>query len=92
MKRNLALALAVAASAFALWAEPDSKPTLLISKTKQGLALEGYDPVAYFTDHHAEKGDPKFTSSHDGATYRFTRADRKALFDAAPVPTQYSPA
>ena len=62
----------------------------LVLKTKAGLALQGYDPVAYFTDNKPAKGNPKFSSEHDGATYRFASAEHKAAFDAAPA--KYAPA
>jgi len=35
---------------------------------ENGVALEGYDPVAYFTDRKPVKGSPQFTASYKGAT------------------------
>jgi YHS domain-containing protein len=63
---------------------------VLVSKDRNGVAIQGYDAVAYFTDHQAVKGDAKFSSSHDGAIYTFASAEHKALFDADP--SQYAPA
>src|SRR5258708_1597168 len=62
----------------------------LVLKNKQGLAIQGYDPVAYFTDNKAVKGNPKVGSEYDGAKYLFANAEHKALFDANPA--KYEPA
>ena len=42
-----------------------------------GLALRGYDPVAYFTQHKAVKGDPQWTATHHGVTYEFASQETK---------------
>ena len=45
-----------------------------------GLALRGYDPVAYFTEQRAVKGAPEFTLQHRGSTFRFaSRANLEAF-------------
>jgi YHS domain-containing protein len=62
----------------------------LVLKTKDGLAIQGYDPVAYFTDHKAVKGNARISSEYDGAKYFFASAGHKALFDANPA--KYAPA
>jgi YHS domain-containing protein len=48
------------------------------------VALQGYDPVAYFTDGRPEKGSAEFSASFDGTTYWFKNAEHKALFVADP--------
>lgn len=53
--------------------------------TFQGLAIQGYDPVAYFTAAEPVPGDPGITATHDGATYRFASAGHKAMFEADPA-------
>lgn len=55
-----------------------------------GLALKGYDPVAYQTQNAAVPGSTDITAEHDGATYRFASAENRAAFMAAPA--QYAPA
>lgn len=55
-----------------------------------GLALEGYDPVAYFTEGEPIRGSAAYTTTHDGATYRFANAEHQAAFEAAPE--KYTPA
>jgi YHS domain-containing protein len=54
-----------------------------------GLALKGYDPVAYFTDRKPLKGKAEFTAQHEGATYRFASAANRDAFAAAPQ--KYAP-
>lgn len=49
-----------------------------------GLAIEGYDPVAYFTDARAEPGRPDFEASHAGAVWRFRNESNRASFVAYP--------
>ena len=48
------------------------------------VALQSYDPVAYFTDGHPEKGSAEFSASFDDATYWFKNAEHKSLFVADP--------
>ncbi|HTI92760.1 MAG TPA: YHS domain-containing (seleno)protein [Puia sp.] len=56
---------------------------------KSGLAIEGYDPVAYFTMGKPVEGKKDITFDYQGVTYRFaTTADRDA-FKASPV--KYEP-
>jgi YHS domain-containing protein len=55
-----------------------------------GVAIKGYDPVAYFTQEKAVKGDASITSEYNGATYYFASNDHKATFDNNPA--QYVPA
>ncbi len=52
--------------------------------TRDGLAIGGYDPVAYFTQEKPVQGSAEFTSAHDGAVFQFSSAANKALFDADP--------
>ena len=55
-----------------------------------GLAIRGYDPVAYFRDGGPRPGKPEFSVRHGGATWRFASAEHKALFEADPA--RYLPA
>jgi YHS domain-containing protein len=54
-----------------------------------GVGIQGYDPVAYFTDNKAVKGDAQFQSTANGVVYWFASADHKAAFDANPA--KYEP-
>jgi len=49
------------------------------------LAIDGYDPVAYFTDGKAIKGSKDIVSTYRGVQYRFASADHRALFNADPL-------
>ena len=60
-----------------------------INVEASGLALQGYDPVAYFTEHKPARGEPEFTASHEGAIYRFASAANRDAFLAAPA--KYAP-
>jgi YHS domain-containing protein len=55
-----------------------------VNRNRQGVAIGGYDPVAYFTDGRAIKGRPGFSARHDGATYWFASAAHRDQFVAAP--------
>ena len=47
---------------------------------EKGLAVSGFDVVAYFTQNKAMKGDAKFAVSYEGITYRFSSDANKTLF------------
>lgn len=52
--------------------------------TTNKIAIEGYDPVAYHTQHRAVRGSQKHSAKHDGATFYFSSADNKRTFVASP--------
>jgi len=56
---------------------------------ENGVAIQGYDPVAFFTDKRPVKGDAQFQSEYRGAKYYFASADHKAAFDKEPA--KYEP-
>lgn len=53
------------------------------------LAIEGYDPVAYFTDKKAVEGSKSFKAEHQGITYYFTSQQHRDLFTGNP--SKYEP-
>ncbi|MDF1793398.1 MAG: YHS domain-containing (seleno)protein [Thalassobaculaceae bacterium] len=61
-----------------------------VNLTEDGLALNGYDPVAYFTDGRPVLGKSTFEYELDGVTYRFAREDTRQRFIADPH--RYMPA
>jgi len=85
MKR-IFFALAVATMALPLAAQTKA----LLNLEKSGLAIQGYDPVAFFTDGKPIKGKPEFSAHHDGALYYFASKDHRDLFNADPA--KYEPA
>lgn len=52
--------------------------------TDNGLALRGYDPVAYFTDGAPQRGSAEFAAEWGGAEWRFATAANRDAFMAAP--------
>ncbi|WP_293902972.1 YHS domain-containing (seleno)protein [Phenylobacterium sp.] len=75
----LAIVLPVAAAASPAVAASPEIYTPPFSK----LALEGYDPVAYFAGAPA-RGEAKFSTTHKGVQYRFSSAQNLARFQANP--------
>jgi YHS domain-containing protein len=63
-----------------IWKE---KPVAEINN-QGGLALKGYDPVAYFTDHKPIAGNPDVSYQWKGAVYRFATAEHRELFQKNP--------
>lgn len=55
-----------------------------VNTDRKGVAIEGYDPVAYFTPGGPTKGSESITASHDGATYRFASEKNREAFVAEP--------
>ncbi|HEY3849475.1 MAG TPA: YHS domain-containing (seleno)protein [Steroidobacteraceae bacterium] len=50
----------------------------------QGLALRGYDPVAYFEGGKPTRGTEKLSASYGGARYLFASESHRKLFLANP--------
>lgn len=55
-----------------------------INTDKDGVAANGQDLVAYFTEHEAVPGLATITASHEGATYRFATTVNRDTFTADP--------
>ena len=83
------LSLLLLALGLALPALAQTNKTLVNLDTN-GVAVQGYDPVAFFTDNKPVKGSADFQSTYQGATYQFASAEHKTLFDANPA--KYEPA
>lgn len=49
-----------------------------------GLAISGYDPVAYFTDRQPAPGDARFETVHQGAVWRFRNEGNRIAFTDHP--------
>ena len=56
----------------------------------RGLAIQGYDPVAYFTEGRARRGRYDIRTQWNGATWRFATAEHRRLF--LEDPARYAPA
>lgn len=53
------------------------------------VALDGYDPVAFFTDARPMNGSPFIKATYGGADYFFATEEHKQLFTADPE--KYAP-
>ncbi|MFS4582001.1 YHS domain-containing (seleno)protein [Phaeobacter sp. C3_T13_0] len=73
---GIALSVTLATSALAAGVDVNASTT--------GLAMQGYDPVAYFNAGEPTKGSYKVTSTFDDATYWFATEENKELFEASP--------
>lgn len=47
---------------------------------KEGIAIQGYDPVTYFTQNKAIKGNKDRAVYHQGVTYYFSTQENKEAF------------
>lgn len=59
------------------------------SNVEEGLAIQGYDAVAYFKQNKAMKGKKEFSASNAGITYYFSSNENKEAFKKSP--DQYEP-
>jgi YHS domain-containing protein len=84
--KKLFLALLVATVALPLAAQTKT----LLNVDKNSLAIQGYDPVAFFTEGKPVKGKPEFAARHDGALYYFATKEHRDVFKADPA--KYEPA
>jgi len=82
---SFVLALLVVLGSAGLAAQ--TKP--LVNVDADGLGLHGYDPVAYFAEGRAVKGDPQFRASFGGSTYYFKSSANQAAFEREP--NRYAP-
>ncbi len=83
--RNMALAIVMSCTALT------AGPALADGKiyTSWGVAIDGADPVAYFTEGKPVEGKREFSADWNGATWRFASAEHRALFLADPE--RYAP-
>ena len=60
-----------------------------VNTTDEGVAIKGYDPVAYFTQNKPVQGSAEFEYLWNGAKWRFANAEHRDLFKADPE--KYAP-
>jgi hypothetical protein len=61
----------------------------VVTNPRTGLAIDGFDPVAYFIDAAAEVGREDFELRHRGAIWRFRNPGNRAAF--VDNPADYEP-
>jgi hypothetical protein len=66
------------------------EPSAAVSTDVSGVAIRGFDPVAYFTQGTPTPGRPQFYDIWSGAIWLFADAKDRALFHADPA--RYAPA
>ena len=66
-----------------------NQTTAQVSKDSSGLALDGYDAVAYFKENSPQPGKPEFTADYNGAKWQFTTAENRDAFSKEPA--KYAP-
>jgi hypothetical protein len=81
----------LAAFAAVLLALPAGPPVAIAATTERvvtdwnsGLAIDGYDPVAFFTDGRPVPGSADFELRYGGAIWRFRNVGNRAAFAAKP--------
>jgi YHS domain-containing protein len=52
---------------------------------EKSVAIQGYDPVSYFTQKKAVKGKPNITFINEGVLYYFSTQANKDLFTKKPI-------
>ncbi|WP_276500336.1 YHS domain-containing (seleno)protein [Terrimonas pollutisoli] len=62
----------------------DAEKSFLNNTDPDGVTLQGYDAVAYFTQMKAVKGDPKYAARYNGATYWFSSESNAGMFKDHP--------
>lgn len=86
--KSIVVAAAIAGAAFSSSAI-SSFADEISTYTKDGYAIGGTDPVAYFTENKPVAGKAEFTAQYDGVTWKFSSAENRDLFKADPV--KYAP-
>jgi YHS domain-containing protein len=86
--KKLALVLFVALISATTFAQTAAK-RIAEYNLENKVAIQGYDPVAYFTQKKAAKGKPAIAATYEGVTYNFATQADKDLF--LKNPTQYEP-
>jgi len=83
---TLAIVLPALAAAPVIFA---GSVTMPVSQDEYGIAIKGYDPVAYFLKGRPVKGDPSYQFVWQDARWHFTNADYRDKF--ATAPERYAP-
>jgi len=83
------LGIALAGGIFAPLVVQAATDNQLAVNSNTGLAISGFDPVAYFTDGKAMFGQPEIELNLDGAVWRFSNEGNRGAF--AGHPEVYAP-
>jgi hypothetical protein len=89
MTRILTLLTALLGALTPVGAAPAAPRAPMVNVDSGGLAAQGYDAVAFFTEGKPVKGSPAHQLKWNGATWRF--ASRQALAAFTADPGRYAP-
>jgi len=81
---GLGLLLSVGGALAFSWPTGAATTEYIVVDRNSGLAISGFDPVAYFTVHEALLGRAQFEYRHAGAVWRFRNSGNQAAFAADP--------
>ena len=81
---QVSLGVALGCGIFAPWTSQAATDNQLAVNLDTGLAISGFDPVAYFTESKAEFGRPEVELNLDGVVWRFTNEGNRGAFSAHP--------
>lgn len=80
--------ISIAFSIVALYVTPAAAQSPALRQKQynleKGIAIQGYDPVAYFTQNKALKGSASNSFAYKGVTYRFASAANQDAFQKSP--------
>lgn len=68
----------------ASWVARANTTERVVANRYTGVAISGYDPVAYFTDKQAKLGSPDIEAWQAGAVWRFCNAGNRTYFIERP--------
>ncbi len=77
MKKQILILFVVLLSATTFAQAPQKEKHV---NTKNGLAIQGYDPVAYFQKNQATKGNKEITANYQDAVYYFSSKENRETF------------
>jgi len=86
MKRNILILALICIAALLTSCTSAAAP---VNVNSEGIAIKGYDTVAYFTEGKPVKGDEQFQFQWSGAKWLFSSRENLELFTAAPE--KYAP-
>ncbi len=88
--RRMVVAGAVSAATFiALGSKVYAAKPQIYSNSSSNIAINGYDPVAYFTQKMPVEGSSEHSTKWNGAIWHFSSKENKAAFLASPQ--KYAP-
>jgi hypothetical protein len=77
----LVVGLTLACAGFTAYAATSER---IVTNRFSGLAIDGFDPVAYFVNRHPVVGLPQFEAWKEGVVWRFHNEGNRASFLAHP--------